>query len=148
MPPGSTGKVLREEVGDSFRVCHLSPSRQQNWWGRSRILSSNSAHFVKDIPKRDVGINGRYISSPRGSLCHFQNAMGPSSAASKIFQALRVPTMSPETRESCPFRFHSICACCVPLRNGTHSKATGRLRDCLKRCGTASAQVKSQPADG
>ncbi|MPC82922.1 hypothetical protein E2C01_077611 [Portunus trituberculatus] len=30
MPPGNTGKVLREEVGDTPRVCHRSPSRQQN----------------------------------------------------------------------------------------------------------------------
>ncbi|MPC72188.1 hypothetical protein E2C01_066485 [Portunus trituberculatus] len=33
---GNTGKVLREEVGDNPRVCHHSPSRQQNWWERSR----------------------------------------------------------------------------------------------------------------
>ncbi|MPC73575.1 hypothetical protein E2C01_067909 [Portunus trituberculatus] len=45
--PGNTGKVLREEVGDSLRVCHRSPSRQQNWWGRNTILPSNSADFVK-----------------------------------------------------------------------------------------------------
>ncbi|MPD06189.1 hypothetical protein E2C01_101982 [Portunus trituberculatus] len=31
MPAGNTGKVLRVEVGDSPRVCQLSPSRQQNW---------------------------------------------------------------------------------------------------------------------
>ncbi|MPC62869.1 hypothetical protein E2C01_056959 [Portunus trituberculatus] len=28
MPPGKTGKVLCEEVGDSPRVCHRSPIRQ------------------------------------------------------------------------------------------------------------------------
>ncbi|MPC63395.1 hypothetical protein E2C01_057493 [Portunus trituberculatus] len=27
--PGNTSKVL----GDSLRICHRSPSRQQNWWG-------------------------------------------------------------------------------------------------------------------
>ncbi|MPC95094.1 hypothetical protein E2C01_090290 [Portunus trituberculatus] len=100
MPPESTGKVFCEEVGDSLRVCHRSSSRQQNWWGRSRILPSNSADFVEDIRKRGVDVYGRYISSPRGSLCLFQNAACPSSAASKSFQTLRVPTMSPETRES------------------------------------------------
>ncbi|MPD05250.1 hypothetical protein E2C01_100982 [Portunus trituberculatus] len=31
MPPGNTGKVLREEVADSPRVYHRSPIRQQNW---------------------------------------------------------------------------------------------------------------------
>ncbi|MPC89724.1 hypothetical protein E2C01_084683 [Portunus trituberculatus] len=74
MPPGNTGKVFREEVGDSPRACHLSPSRQQNWLERSRILPNNSADFVKDIRKRSVGINGRHLSFPRGSLCLFQNA--------------------------------------------------------------------------
>ncbi|MPD03177.1 hypothetical protein E2C01_098802 [Portunus trituberculatus] len=44
--------------------------------------------------------------------------------ASKSFQTMRVPTMSPETRESCLFLFHSVSACCVPPRNGTLSKAT------------------------
>ncbi|MPD05286.1 hypothetical protein E2C01_101020 [Portunus trituberculatus] len=28
--PGDTGKVLRKEVGNSFRVCHRSPSTHQN----------------------------------------------------------------------------------------------------------------------
>ncbi|MPC93114.1 hypothetical protein E2C01_088236 [Portunus trituberculatus] len=115
--------MLREEVGDSPRVLE-SPSRQQNRWGRSRILPSNSADFAKDICKRRVGINGRHISLPRGSLCLFQNAAGPSSAAPKSFQVLRVPTMSPETRESRPFLLHSFSTCCAPPRNGTLSEAT------------------------
>ncbi|MPD03051.1 hypothetical protein E2C01_098668 [Portunus trituberculatus] len=123
MPPRNTGKVLREEVGDSPRVSHRSPSRQQNWWGRNRILPNNSADFL-DIRKRGVGINGRQISFPRGSLCLFQNASGPSSAAPKSFQALRVPTMSPEMRESRPFLLHSYSAFCAPPRNGALSQAT------------------------
>ncbi|MPD05830.1 hypothetical protein E2C01_101599 [Portunus trituberculatus] len=57
MPPGNTGKVHCEEVSDSPRVCHRSPNNQQNWWGRSRILSSNSADFVEDIRKRGAGVN-------------------------------------------------------------------------------------------
>ncbi|MPC96653.1 hypothetical protein E2C01_091924 [Portunus trituberculatus] len=129
----NTGKVLREEVDDSLRICQRSPSRQQIRLGGSRILPTNSADFVKDIRKRNAGINRRYISFPRGSLCLFQNGASPRSTASKSFQALLVPTMSPETRESCPFFFHSFSACCVPPRNGTFSKATGRPRDCLKR---------------
>ncbi|MPC75158.1 hypothetical protein E2C01_069541 [Portunus trituberculatus] len=133
MPPGNIGKVLREEVGDSPRVCHRLPSRQQNWWGGSKILPSNSADFVEDIRKRGADVYGRDMGFPRGSLCLFQNAADPSSAAPKSFQALRVPTMSPETRESCPFLFHSFSACCVPPRNGTLTKVTGRPRDCLKR---------------
>ncbi|MPC94106.1 hypothetical protein E2C01_089258 [Portunus trituberculatus] len=52
MPLGNIGKVFREEVGDSPRVCHRSPSRQQNWWGKSKILPRNSPDFVKDIRKR------------------------------------------------------------------------------------------------
>ena len=51
MSLGNTGKVLSEEAGDSLRVCHRPPSRQQNWWGRRRILPSDSADFVKDISK-------------------------------------------------------------------------------------------------
>ncbi|MPC70234.1 hypothetical protein E2C01_064476 [Portunus trituberculatus] len=97
MPPGNTSKVLGEEIGDSPRIFHHSLSRQQNWWGKRRILLSNSADFVEDIRKRGVGINGRHISFQRGSLCLFQNAAGLSSAAPKSFQALRVPNMSPET---------------------------------------------------
>ncbi|MPD04303.1 hypothetical protein E2C01_099982 [Portunus trituberculatus] len=124
MPPENTGKVLCEEVGDSPRICHRSPRRQQNWCGRSRILPSNSADFIKDIRMRSVGINGRHISFPRGSLCLFQNAAGSSLAAPKSVQTLRVPTMSPETRESCPFHFHCFSACCIPPRNGVLSKAT------------------------
>ncbi|MPD05000.1 hypothetical protein E2C01_100717 [Portunus trituberculatus] len=93
MPPGNTSKALREEDVDSPRICHHSPSRQQNWWGRNRILPGNSADFVKDIYKRGVGINGRHISFPRGSLCLFKNAAGSSLAAPKSFKALRVPTM-------------------------------------------------------
>ncbi|MPD02427.1 hypothetical protein E2C01_098008 [Portunus trituberculatus] len=74
--------------------------------------------------KRAVGINGRHISFPRGSLCLLQNAAGPRSGAPKSFQALRVPTMSLEMRESHPFLLYSFSACCVPPRNGTLSKAT------------------------
>ncbi|MPC78775.1 hypothetical protein E2C01_073273 [Portunus trituberculatus] len=124
--------MLREEIGDSPRICHHSPNRQQNWWGKSRILPSNSANFVEDFRKRGVSINGRHISFPRGSLCLFHNAAGPSSAEPKSFQALRVPTMSPETGKSCPFLFHHFSACCVPPKNRTLSKAARRHRDCLK----------------
>ncbi|MPC69609.1 hypothetical protein E2C01_063839 [Portunus trituberculatus] len=63
------------------------------------MLPSNSADFAEDIRKRDADVYGRDIGVPRGSLCLFQNAAGPSSAASKTFQTLRVPTMSPETRK-------------------------------------------------
>ncbi|MPC95993.1 hypothetical protein E2C01_091226 [Portunus trituberculatus] len=54
MPPGNTSKVLRDELGDIPRVSHRSPSRQQNLWGRRRILPSNSADFVKNIRKRSA----------------------------------------------------------------------------------------------
>ncbi|MPC98118.1 hypothetical protein E2C01_093470 [Portunus trituberculatus] len=91
--------------GDSPRVCHRSPRRQQNWWGRSRLLPSNSAEFVKDIRKRSAGVNERDISFPRGSLCLFQDAAGSSSAAPKSVQTLRVSTMSPETEKAARFCF-------------------------------------------
>ncbi|MPC93030.1 hypothetical protein E2C01_088145 [Portunus trituberculatus] len=120
MPPGNTSKVLRKEVGDTPRVCHRSPSRQQKWWGRSRIFPSSSADFAKDIRKRGVGINGRHISFPRGSLCLFENAVGSSSAAPKSFQALRDPTMTPETREIRPFS-------CAALVHAAFHQGTGRL---------------------
>ncbi|MPC75316.1 hypothetical protein E2C01_069702 [Portunus trituberculatus] len=131
--PGNTGKVLREEVGVLGSATVRPADNKTGGGGGRRILPSNSADFVKDIRKRGADINGRYISFLRGSLCLFQNAAGPSSTAPKNFQALRVPTMSPETTESCPFFFHSFSACCIPPMNGTLSKATGRPRDCLKR---------------
>ncbi|MPC72579.1 hypothetical protein E2C01_066891 [Portunus trituberculatus] len=55
--PGITGKVLRKEVGDSLRVCHRLPGRQQKWQGRCRILPSNSTDFVEDIRKRGAVVN-------------------------------------------------------------------------------------------
>ncbi|MPC53350.1 hypothetical protein E2C01_047239 [Portunus trituberculatus] len=35
--PGNTGKVFCKEVGDSLRICHRLPSRQQDWRGKRRI---------------------------------------------------------------------------------------------------------------
>ncbi|MPC94539.1 hypothetical protein E2C01_089712 [Portunus trituberculatus] len=55
---GNTGKVLRKQVGESLRKSHRLPSRQQDWWGRRRILPSNSADFIEYIRERGVNING------------------------------------------------------------------------------------------
>ncbi|MPC70259.1 hypothetical protein E2C01_064500 [Portunus trituberculatus] len=56
--PGDTGKVLRKQVGDSLRICHRLPSRQQDWRARCRILPSNSPDFIEYIRERGVNING------------------------------------------------------------------------------------------
>ncbi|MPC38905.1 hypothetical protein E2C01_032422 [Portunus trituberculatus] len=62
--PGNTGKGLCKEVGDSLRICHRPPTRQQDWRGRRRILPSNSADFVEYICKRGANVNGRDIGFP------------------------------------------------------------------------------------
>ncbi|MPC13313.1 hypothetical protein E2C01_006044 [Portunus trituberculatus] len=121
---------LREEVGDSPRVCRRFPADNKT---RGEGAEYFPADFVEELRKKGADVYGRDIRFPRGSLCLFQNAASLSSAASKSVQTLRVPTMSSETRESCLFLFHSVSACCIPPRNGTLSKATGRPRDCLKR---------------
>ncbi|MPC62946.1 hypothetical protein E2C01_057037 [Portunus trituberculatus] len=45
--PGNTGKVLREEVGDNLRVCHRSPSQQQNRWGGTEYFPAIRRTLLK-----------------------------------------------------------------------------------------------------
>ncbi|MPC78349.1 hypothetical protein E2C01_072833 [Portunus trituberculatus] len=119
MPPGNIGKVLREEVGVSPRVSHRSPSRQQNWWGRSRILPSNSPDFVKDIRKRSVGINGRHISFPR-ALCLFQNAAGRARQRRKASRHCGSPRCRRRREKAARFS-------CTAAVHAAFHQGTGRL---------------------